>query len=156
MACHIAHSHGLHGQTTCAGCDWTLAAARPAGTHPISIEHGKPCPACGKELKKFAWHERCHYCGTLFNAPDDPTLAAPPPPPPGTRLYRVVTQRDEFFKSSFNPAALAELLNRESLAGWRVVSMTATDVGSFLGSFWGKGGGSSRQELVILLEKIAE
>jgi len=29
--------------------------------------------------------------------------------------------------------------------------MVATDVGSLLGSFWGKGGGSSRQELVVLL-----
>jgi hypothetical protein len=71
-------------------------------------------------------------------------------------MYRVITQRDDYFASAFNPTALQELLNRESLAGWRVVSMTATDVGSFLGSFWGKGGGSSRQELVVLLEKIAQ
>jgi hypothetical protein len=35
----------------------------------------------------------------------------------------------------------------------RVVSMTATDVSSFWGSFWSKGGGAARQELVILFEK---
>jgi len=75
--------------------------------------------------------------------------------PPGTRMYRVITQRDEFFKSSFNPEALEDLLNELSLDGWHVVSMVATDVGSFLGSFWAKGGGASRQELVVLLEKIA-
>lgn len=91
--------------------------------------------------------------------PDGPApapRAPPPPPPPGTRIYRVVTQRDEFFKSSFNPSALQALLNELSLDGWRVVSMVATDVGSFLGSFWGKGGGAARQELVVLLEKITE
>jgi len=34
--------------------------------------------------------------------------------------------------------------------------MTATDVGSFLGSFWNKGGGAARQELVVLLARIVK
>lgn len=84
-----------------------------------------------------------------------PPPPPPPPPPSGTRIYRVVTQRDEFFKSAFNPTALQDLLNELSRDGWRVVSMVATDVGTFFGSFWAKGGGAARQELVVLLEKIA-
>lgn len=73
---------------------------------------------------------------------------------PGARVYKVVTQRDEFFQSKFNPEALEQLLNQHARDGWRVVSMTATDVGSFMGTFWGKGGGAGRQELVVLLERV--
>ncbi len=73
------------------------------------------------------------------------------------RLYKVITQRDEFFKSKFNPEALQNLINKYASDGWRVVSLTATDVGSWVGSFLGKGGGASRQELIVLLErKVSE
>lgn len=67
--------------------------------------------------------------------------------------YKVVTQRDEFFESKFDPQRLEMLLNNYADEGWRVVSMTATDVGSFWGSLWPKGGGAARQELVVLLER---
>jgi hypothetical protein len=43
-----------------------------------------------------------------------------------------------------------------AMSGYRKVNMTATDVGSFLGSFWAKGGGSSRQELLVLMEKTVD
>jgi hypothetical protein len=86
---------------------------------------------------------------TAAEAPD------PRAPPPGTRVYKVITQRDAFFASKFNPETLEKLLNQHARDGWRVVSMTATDVGSFFGSFWAKGGGATRQELVVLLERTA-
>jgi hypothetical protein len=119
------------------------------------VENGQPCPKCGQKLRKYAWHSRCHFCGVSF---EEPAASAepPPPPPPGTRMYKVVTQRDEYFQSAFNPEVLQTMLNKMALDGWRVVGMTATDVGSFMGSFWAKGGGAARQELVVLLEKIAE
>jgi Domain of unknown function (DUF4177) len=72
------------------------------------------------------------------------------------KVYKVITQRDEFFRSKFNPEALEQLLNVHAAQGWHVVSVTATDVGSFFGSFWAKGGGSSRQELVVFLEREVE
>jgi hypothetical protein len=74
---------------------------------------------------------------------------------PGKLQYKVITQRDEFFQSKFNPEALQSLLNQHAAEGWHVVAMTTTDVGSFFGAFWSKGGGASRQELVILLERAA-
>lgn len=69
------------------------------------------------------------------------------------KIYKVITQRDEWFKSKFNPELLQACINEHASRGWRVVSVTATDVGSFFGSFWQKGGGATRQELVVLLEK---
>jgi hypothetical protein len=79
--------------------------------------------------------------------------SVPPKRKPGTKEYKVVTQRDEFFKSKFNPESLQELLNVYASEGWRVVGMTATDVGSFWGTLLPKGGGNARQELVVLLER---
>lgn len=117
------------------------------------------CPQCGSPGKPTStdgvW--ACERMHTYRPPVPTPAPRAPPSPSPkGTRQYLVVTQRDEFFKSKFNPEALQELLNSHAAQGWRVVSMTATDVGSFLGSFWGKGGGSARQELVVLLERTVE
>ena len=91
-----------------------------------------------------------------YRPPPGPAPSSAHLPESGSRIYKVITQRDEFFRSSFNPERLQSLLNQESGRGWRVVSMTASDVGSFLGSFWGKGGGAARQELIVLLEKVVE
>lgn len=112
------------------------------------LAFGSLCPLCGEKQKLMhPSSNRCPSCKAVYE------VKAKPPPKPGSLQYKVITQRDEFFKSSFNPEALQEMLNEHAEEGWRVVSMTATDVGSFMGSFWGKGGGSSRQELVILLER---
>jgi hypothetical protein len=89
--------------------------------------------------------------------PDSAAVAreprASPAAEPDRRRYKVVTQRDEFFGGAFSPEALEQLLNEYAADGWRVVSMTATDVGSLFGSAAGKGSGASRRELVVLLEK---
>lgn len=129
------------------------------------------CPYCGKVDPNGLNRTKCAECGQHFVPADvaraisvydkesgaaaraaeiASTLAHPPS---GTKQYKVLTQRDEFFKSKFNPEVLQHVLNLHAIEGWRVVSMVATDVGSFLGSFWGKGGGSSRQELIVLLER---
>lgn len=120
------------------------------------VVDGKIGPRCGELIdgvdRKWVMEDST---GSLVPEGAEPSPARIRPPlAPGTRIYRVVTQRDEFFESAFNPVALQELLNELSLDGWRVVSMVATDVGSFFGSFWAKGGGAIRQELVVLLEKI--
>jgi hypothetical protein len=132
---------------------------------PLVLKGGEKCPCCGARLE-FVENRRCAKCKNEFyveasalprEAATAPAWTEPPvePPPPGTRIYKVITQRDEFFASKFNPEGLERLLNQHAREGWRVVSMTATDVGSFLGSFWGKGGGAARQELVVLLERDA-
>jgi hypothetical protein len=133
---------------------------------PLVLKGGEQCPCCGVRLE-FVENKRCPSCKNDFyievEAAPSSTLSTPvaravpplPPPPPGTRVYKVITQRDAYFASKFNPEALEQLLNQHAREGWRVVSVTATDVGSFFGSFWAKGGGSARQELVVLLERDA-
>jgi hypothetical protein len=122
----------------------------------VKLRYGEECPGCGA-VQKYAENHECHRCGVIFMADveivEEEPAPPPPKPPPGSKEYKVITQRDEFFKSKFNPEALQNLLNTYAVEGWRVVSMTTTDVGSFWGSFWSKGGGSSRQELIVLLER---
>jgi Domain of unknown function (DUF4177) len=127
---------------------------------PLVLKGGERCPCCGERLVDVE-NERCSACrNEFFIEVKAPTPEAAPakapvierkPPPAGSCEYTVITQRDEFFKSKFNPEALEELINRYAAEGWRVVSMTATD--SFFDSFWAKGGGAARQELVVLLER---
>lgn len=125
---------------------------------PLVLKSGERCPCCGA-LLGFVENERCDSCkNEFFIEVEAPRHEAAPPaaqvvepriPRAGSCEYKLVTQRDEFFKSRFNPEALEELINRYADDGWRVVSMTATD----FGSFWAQGGGSARQELVVLLER---
>jgi hypothetical protein len=76
------------------------------------------------------------------------------PPPPGTRIYKVITQRDEFFGGKFNPVALTNLMNDLALDGWRVVAITTADISTFLGSFWA--GRDAREEIIVFMEKVVE
>lgn len=109
-------------------------------------KHQAKADASGQEVW---WRgERFVPAGGIIPAPAPvPSKAA------ASREYKVVTQRDDFFAGKFEPAKLEVLINQLAADGWRVVSMTATDVSSFWGSFWAKGGGATRQELVILFEK---
>jgi hypothetical protein len=133
-----------------------------SGFATLTLRYNDKCPACDAKLA-YAENTRCSKCKLTFGRfdPSRPVETATPvtpqlAPKPGTKQYKVITQRDEFFKSKFNPEALEELINYYASDGWQVVSMTATDVGSFLGSFWSKGGGASRQELIVLLERTVE
>lgn len=137
----------------------TTRMAASAPPRPKQIAGGEPCPSCGAKLP-FAWNTNCRKCGQVFvetgGAEVVRLIGTPYLPPAGMKIYKVLTQRDEYFRSQFNPEALQTLINLCASDGWRVVSMTATDVGSFFGSFWAKGGGASRQELIVLLEKTVE
>lgn len=145
-----------------------LAAAqeRAAGLEiqPLVLKGGDLCPCCGARLE-FIENKRCPKCRNDFYveveghgsaqkpAPPTAPVFVPRRVPPGACEYKVITQRDEYFQAKFNPESLERMINMHAADGWRVVSMTATDVGSFFGSFWSKGGGSARQELVVLLER---
>jgi hypothetical protein len=75
---------------------------------------------------------------------------------PGQKVYKVLTQRDEWFKGKFSPEKLEEAVNHYAAEGWQIVGVTTTDVASFWGSFLPKGGGAVRQEIVVFMEKAAE
>lgn len=92
--------------------------------------------------------------GDYAPAPASAQPGAPKPAPrPGQREYRVITQRDEMFGGRFNPEQLELSLNQLAADGWRVVSIASADVSTFMGTFWS--GRSARQELVVVLERVA-
>lgn len=89
--------------------------------------------------------------------PTDPTAAAAiaakqPKLPPGAKVYKVLTQRDEWFMGKFSPEKLESAVNHYAADGWRVVGIATADVGAWWGSF----AGGMRQEIVVFLERSAE
>lgn len=63
------------------------------------------------------------------------------------KQYKVLSQKDKWFSSKFDPAALEAALNSYAEQGWRVVS-------SFCGEFPGALG-NKRNETIIILERDA-
>lgn len=86
----------------------------------------------------------------------DPSLPVPPPPKPvvlpGAKVYKVLTQRDEWFMGKFSPEKLEMAINFYGAQGWRVVGVATADVGAI----WGSLMGGQRQEIVVFMEKTAE
>lgn len=113
---------------------------------PGPLPEGSACPFCGKALEATT-NISCGHCKASF-VPLAKVEA--PSPPPGAKEYKVLTQRDEWFGGNFSSRALEDAINYLAREGWRVVSMAAADVGSWLGTFKPGGG---RQEIVILLER---
>jgi hypothetical protein len=58
--------------------------------------------------------------------------------------YKVLTQKDRFFGGKFDPQKLEGAINAYAQEGWRVTGVATADIPSF---------GSSRQELVVVLER---
>ena len=61
------------------------------------------------------------------------------------KKYKVLTQKDKWFSSKFDPGKLEAALNAYSEQGWRVISSVS---GDFPG--WA---GSQRNEIVVILER---
>ena len=61
------------------------------------------------------------------------------------KKYKVLTQKDKWFSSKFDPEKLEAALNAYSEQGWRVISCAS---GEFPGVF-----GSARNEIIIILER---
>ena len=60
------------------------------------------------------------------------------------KQYKVLTQKDKWFSSKFDPEKLEQALNAYAEQGWRVVASTS---GDFPGAF------GSRNEIIIILER---
>ena len=59
--------------------------------------------------------------------------------------YKVLTQKDKWFSSKFDPESLEKALNSYAEQGWRVVSAATA---SFPGWF-----GNNREEIIFILER---
>lgn len=101
--------------------------------------------ATGKEV----W-----WRGEKFAPAGGVTETPAPKAAPGTRLYKVITQRDEFFGGKFDPEKLEALINKLAAEGWRVVGVATADVSTFWGTLWA--GRQARQEMVVFMERPAE
>ena len=58
--------------------------------------------------------------------------------------YKVLTQRDRRFSGKFNPESMEAALNGYSSEGWHLVAAVTAEF---------KGGLSSREELIFLMER---
>lgn len=58
--------------------------------------------------------------------------------------YKVLSQKDKWSSSKFNPAALEAALNAYAEQGWKVVASVS---GDFPGAF------GSRNEIIVILER---
>ncbi len=118
-----------------------------------------PCPDCAKPASKTStpgvWS-----CGThTFRIAETPP--EPKPRVPGTMEYKILTQRDSWFKNRFTPEMLEQRLNDLGSEGWRVVGVVMSSVGkgglavaAALGGITGPD--AARQEVIIFLERVVK
>jgi hypothetical protein len=60
-------------------------------------------------------------------------------------IYKVLTQKDRFFKGKFDPQKLEAALNSYAEQGWAVAGVATADIPGGLGG--------SRQELVVVMSR---
>lgn len=96
----------------------------------------RSCPMCGGQIQIV---ETIEDIAPLFNEMDL-QLAFDP----NQYQYKVITQKDRFFSSKFNPALIERALNEYAQEGWTLKTAVSADFGSV---------GMSRNELIIFLEK---
>ncbi|NLC41894.1 MAG: DUF4177 domain-containing protein [Erysipelothrix sp.] len=58
--------------------------------------------------------------------------------------YKVLSQKDKFLSSKFDPQLIEDALNAYAQQGWTVVTSATADIVSF---------GGGRQEILIILER---
>jgi len=95
------------------------------------------CPMCGGAVEKYEQLEE--EVVPLFSELDLPFILDP-----SKHQYKIITQKDRFFSSKFNPALIERALNEYAQEGWVLKNAVSADFGSV---------GMSRNELIIFLEK---
>lgn len=95
------------------------------------------CPMCGGKIQII---EAVEDIAPLFSEVDLPLTLDP-----NQHQYKIITQKDRFFSSKFNPALIERALNEYAQEGWKLKTAVSADFGSV---------GMSRNELIIFLEKV--
>jgi hypothetical protein len=152
--------HEVAVKTVCSQCGWTPLRAHTFASRKTFVDGSwrtiDQAGTIGERCTAPTAEERSRWAAEDASVTDARTRfpAIAEAPPPGTRVYKVVTQRDQFFRGEFDPLKLTELMNSLALEGWRVVAITTADVSTFAGTFWS--GRGAREELIVFLEKTVE
>lgn len=166
--CGCGLPHRRPGDVFCIKCNCEIAANRISVAEEIEFPSdfkSKPCKC--SESARSNWGARnisgitvCNFCG-LFSSldPNDLTgletdsaelfsdLDLPYTLDPTKPQYKVITQKDRFFSSKFNPALIERALNEYAQEGWVLKEAVSADFGSV---------GMSRNELILFMEKLPD
>jgi len=109
----------------------------------VKLEYGSEIVSEGTEVCKRCY--RIRIAGELSDLDLFSALDLPYELDPSKPQYKVITQKDRFFSSKFNPALIERALNEYAQEGWVLREAVSADFGSV---------GMSRNELILFMEKL--
>lgn len=157
--CSCGYPHRRPSDDYCFKCNSLIPQERMGAAEVIDFPPNfteQPC-ACNETVKS-SWGRRritnvtvCNFCNlyldgdmesdfAYFSDADSAQLADPTKP-----QYKVITQKDRFFSSKFDPAVIEKALNEYAQEGWVLKQAVTADFGS---------AGMSRNELILFMEKL--
>ena len=160
--CSCGYPHRRPNDNYCIKCNKMINENRISVAETVGFPPdfaSKPCKC--NETIKTSWGIRtinelnvCGFCGLYSDGVvpgangDDlaffSDLDLPYTLDPSKYQYKVITQKDRFFSSKFNPALIERALNEYAQEGWIFMDAVSADFGSL---------GMSRNELIIFMEK---
>ena len=160
--CNCGYPHRRPNDNYCIKCNKQISENRMGVSEEVDFPAdfaAKPC-RCNDTVKNN-WGSRtigavtvCGFCnqyseGAVPGADGNDLaffsdLDLPYTLDPSKHQYKVITQKDRFFSSKFNPALIERALNEYAQEGWVFKSAVSADFGSL---------GMSRNELIIFMEK---
>lgn len=156
--CSCGYPHRRSNDNFCIKCNKLINESRLSVAEVVAFPPdfaSKPCKC--SDTVKSNWGIRsidelkvCGSCGQFSDGVDEGDLAffsdldLPYTLDPNKYQYKVITQKDRFFSSKFNPALIERALNEYAQEGWTFKGAVSADFGSL---------GMSRNELIIFMEK---
>ena len=160
--CSCGKPHRRPDDNFCITCSKEINESRLAVAEVVEFPPDfalRPC-SCS-DVARSNWGIRtigevviCKFCGKYSDgvvpAGIDPNLEffsdldLPYTLDPSKPQYKVITQKDRFFSSKFNPALIERALNEYAQEGWVFKAAVSADFGSL---------GMSRNELILFMEK---
>jgi hypothetical protein len=160
--CNCGYPHCRPNDNFCIKCNKLIKEQRLSVAEVVVFPPdfaSKPCKC--NDTVKSSWGIRsidelkvCGFCGQFLEGVipggDEGDLAffsdldLPYTLDPSKYQYKVITQKDRFFSSKFNPALIERALNEYAQEGWTFKAAVSADFGSL---------GMSRNELIIFMEK---
>jgi hypothetical protein len=113
----------------------------------VIVNPSQPCPSCGNKVPNNS--EMSSQAPQWF-VENNFSHATIPNGEIGMkqRRYKVLTQKDKWFSSKFDPNALEGALNAYAEQGWRVISCATAEIPGIFG-------GTNREEMIIIMEREA-